>query len=170
MNRDDLYIHIPELIISEDQKNQLLHLYYEQKHKLGHTYVSKTGKPQELTLVGGFDNPAFLMDIVKPIPNNYIDAWYFLSNFGVNAHIDDNRQCILSYEIQNYENIPLSFFDNQTEIEVHYKANTPILWNTQFMHGSKISLTERIFFQIEMKRNNSFEFYLNQYKNGKLIN
>jgi hypothetical protein len=74
---------------------------------------------------------------------------------GYHPHIDDTRQCIISFELQNEHNVPLKFYDPDEEVY----HNGPIMWNTTKLHGSDSSPSERIFYQIELQDNNTFEYY-----------
>lgn len=162
-------IQIPELNLSRLEINNLKEIFYQNKEKYGHKYISESGNDSGLILVGGFLKPKLIEKIENKINSNFIDASYFLSNYGVERHIDDNRQCIFSFEILNKENIPIDFYVNNLVEQQFYNGNV-LMWNPQIEHSAAISKTRRIFFQIELKRNLEYSDYLELYKNGKLIN
>ena len=77
--------------------------------------------------------------------------------------IQGNVSLVLKYKINH--NIPLKFYEPEEEVY----HNGPIMWNTAVLHGSDPSPTERIFYQVELKDNNTFDYYVEQYKNNKLL-
>ncbi len=97
---------------------------------------------------------------------NYVRDSYYLVSSGYHPHIDDRRQCIISFELKNDHQIPLKFYD--PDEEVFHKQ--PVMWNTTILHGSDPSPSERIFFQIELEDDKPFEFYLKKYQNDELFN
>ena len=43
------------------------------------------------------------------------------------------------------------------------------MWNTAVRHGSENSPSKRIFFQIELEDDKSFNFYMQKHLEGKLL-
>ena len=79
--------------------------------------------------------------------------------------MDDRRQCVISFELKNDHQVPLKFYDPDEEV-FH---TTPIMWNTTVLHGSESSPSERIFFQIELEDDKTFDFYFRKYIENELL-
>jgi len=154
-------VELTELVISNSQRVDMLETYLAAKPQYGRQYTSGSDALTPLTIVGGYAKTDLIIHIENQIDADLIDASYFVSNFGINPHVDDNRQCIISYEIQNKENIPINFHtpDGKTT-RIWYTDNHPLMWNPQVMHSADRSDSERIFFQIELKRDSVFTDYL----------
>jgi hypothetical protein len=133
-------------------KQKLLDIFNNNKDKI-HTYVNKQGNDQPIGILLFNEKPDYLKQLeglFKRVHNSY-----FLMSSGYHPHIDDTRQCIISFELQNEHNVPLKFYDPDEEVY----HNGPIMWNTTKLHGSDSSPSERIFYQIELQDNNTFEYY-----------
>lgn len=133
-------------------KQKLLDIFNNNKDKI-HTYVNKQGNDQPIGILLFNEKPDYLKQLeglFKRVHNSY-----FLMSSGYHPHIDDTRQCIISFELQNEHNVPLKFYDPDEEVY----HNGPIMWNTKKLHGSDSSPSERIFYQIELQDNNTFEYY-----------
>lgn len=161
-------IKVPELILNKKEINNLKKLYFLNKLQYGRTYVSDNGVPSELTIVADYPKSDLIKKIENKIENKYIDASYFVSNRGIEPHTDDNRQCIFSFEISNDENIPINFHVDNLVTAEHYNGEV-LMWNPQIRHSADKSITERIFFQIELQRNLTYNDYLRLYQSDKLI-
>lgn len=161
-------IEIPELKIDNSQIAELKNFYYENEDTYGITYKSKKETVTELTIVGGYKKSEIIKNLESKIDPKYIDASYFVSNYGISAHTDDNRQCIISFEISNDENIPINFH-HLNKIEEKYYNKIPLMWNPQIEHSANNSRYKRIFFQIELKRDLIFKQYLELYQTNKLL-
>ena len=136
-------------------KQKLLDIFNNNKDKI-YTYTNKKGDDQPISVLLFNEKPDYLKQLeglFKKVHNSY-----YLMSSGYNPHIDDTRQCIISFELQNKHNVPLKFYDPDEEVY----HNGPIMWNTAKLHGSDSSPSERIFYQIELQDNNTFEYY---YKN-----
>lgn len=143
-------------------KQKLLSIYDKNKKDARIYYNQAEGKPQPITLL----NPSS-KDYCKELESKfrYVRDSYYLTSSGYSPHIDDRRQCIVSFELKNDHQVPLKFYDPDEEV-FHI---TPIMWNTTVLHGSEPSPTERIFFQIELEDDKSFEFYAKKHLEGELI-
>jgi len=104
---------------------------------------------------------------VKELQNKfkYAEKSLFVASSGYHPHIDDNRTCVVSFEVVNKHKVPLKFYDPDEEAD----NTNPILWNTATLHGSEKSPSERVFFQIVMESNKPFEFYLKKYLDNELL-
>lgn len=143
-------------------KQKLLSIYDKNKKDARIYYNQAEGKPQPITLL----NPSS-KDYCKELESKfrYVRDSYYLTSSGYNPHIDDRRQCIISFELKNNHQVPLKFYDPDEEV-FH---TTPIMWNTTVLHGSEPSPSKRIFFQIELEDDKSFDFYAQKHLEGKLI-
>tara|TARA_B100000035_G_scaffold251131_1_gene220217 strand:- start:560 stop:1045 length:486 start_codon:yes stop_codon:yes gene_type:complete len=143
-------------------KQKLLNIFEKNKKDARIYYNQAEGKPQPITLL----NPSS-KDYCKELESKfrYVRDSYYLTSSGYNPHIDDRRQCIISFELKNDHQVPLKFYDPDEEV-FH---TTPIMWNTTVLHGSEPSPSERIFFQIELEDDKSFDFYAQKHLEGELI-
>lgn len=163
-NLDNICVFLQKFDLNNDQLRQLKDVFYQNKQEYGHLYKSETGRKTELLIVGGFNKTRLIESLLEKIDNFYIDNFYFVSNYGIKKHIDDNRQCVISWEIQNDFKTPIDFYVNDKKTSIIYKNNNPIMFNPQICHGAPMSKTERIFFQIELNRKFNFLFYVNLFK------
>jgi len=105
-------------------KQKLLDIFNNNKDKI-HTYVNKQGNDQPIGILLFNEKPDYLKQLeglFKRVHNSY-----FLMSSGYHPHIDDTRQCIISFELQNEHNVPLKFYDPDEEVY----HNGPIMWNKQ---------------------------------------
>lgn len=166
-------ITVPELTITSAEVEELRNFFYLQKSKFGRTYVSEGNIKTELTIVDGYEKSKLIKKIESAVNSDIINASYFVSNYGIQPHIDDNRQCILSFEIQNTENVATNFHLDTVDldtVESRYYNKIPLMWNPQIRHSANISVSERIFFQIELDRQYNFSYYIDMYNNRRLFN
>jgi hypothetical protein len=152
------YIKIP---IQYDKKT--LHQIYDENKNNVKVYVNKKGNNQPIGILSFKNKPNYLLEIENKF--NFVHNSYFLISGGYHPHKDDSRQCIISFEVLNIHKVPLKFYDPEEEI---YHDN-PIMWNTQELHGSENSPSDRIFYQVELKDDQSFQYYVNQYHENNLL-
>ena len=143
-------------------KQKLLDIFNKNKKDARVYYNQTGGEPQPITLLNPIEK-----DYCKELESKfkYVRDSYFLTSSGYHPHIDDRRQCIVSFELKNDHQIPLKFYDPDEEV-FH---TTPIMWNTTVLHGSESSPSERIFFQIELEDDKQFEFYVEEYNKNELL-
>ena len=143
-------------------KQKLLDIFYANEQYERIYYNKAEGKPQPITLL----NPSS-KDYCKELESKfkYVRDSYYLTSSGYSPHIDDRRQCIISFELKNDHQVPLKFYDPEEEVY----HTTPIMWNTAVRHGSENSPSKRIFFQIELEDDKSFNFYMQKHLEGKLL-
>lgn len=134
------------------QREQHQRVYYNQKER----------EPQPIYLLNP-PNKTPMIELEKRF--NWVRDSYYLVSSGYHPHIDDRRQCIISFELQNKHNVPLKFYEPDEEVY----HNKPIMWNTTVLHGSEPSPAERIFFQIELEDDKPFEFYKRKYLDNELL-
>jgi hypothetical protein len=133
-------------------KQKLLDIFNNNKDTI-HTYTNKRGDDQPIGILLFDKKPDYLKHLESLF--NRVHNSYFLRSSGYHPHIDDTRQCVISFEVQNDHNVPLKFYDPDEEVY----HNGPIMWNTAKLHGSESSPSERIFYQIELEDSNTFEYY-----------
>lgn len=143
-------------------KDELLNIYYLNQEYERVYYNKNEGKPQPITLLNPTEKP-YCKELESKF--KYVRDSYFLTSSGYSPHIDDRRQCIVSFELKNDYQVPLKFYDPDEEV-FH---STPIMWNTTKLHGSESSPSKRIFFQIELEDDKSFEYYMRKYKQNELL-
>lgn len=141
---------------------KLKDIYHSYSHLIK-TYVNRKGDDQPIGVLLFDEKPEYIRKFESRFP--YLHNSYYLISSGYHPHIDDTRQCILSFEIYNEHNVPLKFYEPEEEVYHH----SPILWNTAVLHGSDPSPTPRVFYQVEMKDDQPFEFYLKKYMEDKLF-
>lgn len=152
------YIKIP---IQYDKKT--LHQIYDENKNNIKIYVNKKGDNQPIGILSFDKKPNYILEIENKF--NFVHNSYFLISSGYHPHRDDTRQCVISFEILNKHQVPLKFYDPEEEV---YHDN-PIMWNTQELHGSENSPSNRIFYQVELKDNQNFKYYVNQYHENNLL-
>lgn len=144
-------------------KQSLLENFNSQREQHQRVYRNeRDGEVQPITLLNPPDK-APMIELEKKF--KWVRDSYYLVSSGYHPHIDDRRQCIISFELQNEHNVPLKFYDPDEEV---YHTH-PIMWNTTVLHGSEPSPTERIFFQIELEDDKPFEFYKRKYLENELL-
>lgn len=164
------YIEVPQLVLTAEQKANLLEYFHEVKQQYGQLYVTKSGRVQDLMVVVGFPSNDLIKQISDRLPAGIIHNTYFLANNGIDVHQDDDRYCIISFELQNTENVPMDIYDeDRVLIDRMYYKGMPMMWNPKIVHGAGTSSTQRIFFQIEMRRDLRFPEVLDMYLKGELI-
>jgi len=153
------YIEIDDI---DWDKGKLLDIYHQYESQIK-TYINKHGDGQPIGVLLFDEKPDYLLEMESKF--KYIHNSYYLVSSGYHPHIDDTRQCIISFELQNEYQVPLKFYDPVEEV-FH---TGPIMWNTALLHGSEPSPTPRIFYQVELKDDQPFEFYLRKYLNDELL-
>lgn len=143
-------------------RQKLLDIFYANEQYERIYYNKSEGKAQPITLL----NPSS-KDYCKELESKfkYVRDSYYLTSSGYSPHIDDRRQCIISFELKNDHQVPLKFYDPEEEV-FH---TTAIMWNTTLLHGSDDSPSKRIFFQIELEDDKPFEFYRRKYLENELL-
>jgi len=143
-------------------KQKLLDIFYANEQYERTYYNNAEGKAQPITLL----NPPS-KDYCKELEAKfkYVRDSYYLTSSGYSPHIDDRRQCVISFELKNDHQVPLKFYDPDEEV-YHTSA---IMWNTTLLHGSESSPSKRIFFQIELEDDKSFEFYRRKHLENELL-
>lgn len=146
----------------EFDKDKLLDIFNLNKKDARIYYNQNDGKPQPITLLNPKEK-----DYCKELERKfkYVRDSYYLTSSGYAPHVDDRRQCIISFELKNDHQVPLKFYDPDEEV-FH---TTPIMWNTTALHGSESSPSERIFFQIELEDDKTFDFYFRKYIENELL-
>jgi hypothetical protein len=143
-------------------KEKLLKIYEQHKDRIK-TYINREGGTSPIGVLLFDEKPDYILEMENKV--NYLHNSYYLISSGYHPHVDDTRQCVISFELQNEHNIPLKFYE--PEEEVYHDG--PIMWNTSVWHGSDPSPTPRIFYQIELKDDKTFDFYLREYMSDNLF-
>ena len=152
------YIKIP---IPYNKK--ILYEIYNQNKNNVKTYVNKEGDDQPIGILSFGNKPNYILEMENKF--NFFDNSYFLISSGYHPHRDDTRQCIISFEVLNKHQVPLKFYNPEEEV---YHDN-PIMWNTQELHGSDDSPSDRIFYQVQLKNDQNFQYYMDQYNQNNLL-
>lgn len=158
MNSNDYYTRLPEWDLTPDQINALITYYNERQHKLKQ-YITKSGRAQELWLLYINKRIPVMQDMLNSLP--FDRNCYFISNTGIDRHVDDGRSCTISWCIQGEHAGPTLFWDSDTTDviadECHYTPGGAVLLNTTRWHSSPFQTDLRVFFQIELAQNISYE-------------
>ena len=102
--------------------------FFANNRQYGKYYTSDSGQATQLTLLGGYKKPNFISDIEKRISGNLIHNSYFVSNFGIEKHKDDNRKCVISFQLMNEDNIPLVFEIGGKQF-IQFYEDGPVMFN-----------------------------------------
>lgn len=116
-----------------------------------------------------FPKPEYIKQLESKFSNYYQVSTYIMSS-GWGAHVDSFRNCVVSFEVLNPDNSPLLYYNDDGTVKHEvFHNNKPIMWDTTLLHGSEHCENERVFFQIELGRDNTFEYYKELYEKGTLI-
>jgi len=154
---DKYFFHIPELI--PDDINPLVDYYDEHKGKI------KANGFAGLNFLVIDDLPTCLNNIANKVNKEYFQRLYYYSNSeDVARHSDKRRDTVITIPLINHKNIP-TMFDSGP---LYYKG--PTLVNTLINHWVENPNKEfRLFIQIELKTEYTFEEYVDLYNKGELI-
>lgn len=159
---------LPELQLLDGERTELLSLYETWKvHEIQYRR-EKSGTMQDLWLLGAYERTPLINRLQSKV--RYVRQSYFLKNKGIEPHRDDNRTAVISFELINPENLPTRVYDDESNLVgvIHYD-NMPVLWSTQRLHDAEWTSEPRLFFQMELERENSFEYYAELYQTGDLF-
>lgn len=171
--RYKMYVKVPELNISDDQCQALIKCFDDNIHNKT-TYVAQNGIDTTLTILTELDNTNEIVNyLINRISKKYYFSFVFLGNKGnITPHKDDDRQAVITFPLITNDT-PTSFLqeDNHDTVinELYYNTNEAVMWNTKIWHKVLPTDQFRLFFQIELKRDNSYEFYYNELMSGNLI-
>lgn len=148
-------------------KQLLLDIFYDNRD-LERTYHNvRDGKEQPISLMNPGDNHPYIIELQDKF--NYVRNGYFLVSSGYHPHVDDRRQCVISFELKNDHGVPMVFFDQSDNVIDTVDMSLPFIWNTQARHGSFDSPSERIFYQIELEDTRPYDFYYKEHMNNQLL-
>ena len=164
---ETIYFEVPELNLTKDHVEELLNLYNSEEG-LGYYYSNDKGMLTDLLVVWGYDKNLLIQSLENKFYSGYLDGSYFVSNYGSTEHQDDNRKCVISVEIQNEHNIPVTWRLNNIEYDLYYNNKAVAIDVTQ-RHSSRTSPTKRIFFQFHLNEKHSFAEYKELYQSGRLL-
>lgn len=168
-----MYIKTPELNITEEERKELIQCFYDNEHNKT-TYISKKGTDTTLTILTEVDTvPSIMQKLIDKIPKKYYHTFVFLGNNGsISPHVDDTRQAVITFPLIT-DDTPTSFIEEKDYDsivdELFYNDNQTVLWNTKAWHKVVAADQFRLFFQIELNPDNTYEDYEALYKEGKLF-
>ena len=149
------HFYLDQIDFKDNDRKELLSFFHKFRDQYTRKYISKKGTETNLFVIDGYPN--------QKIHKKYISIfskWYktsaYLANYGIEEHVDDIRKFVISFELQNIDNIPLTL-DGK---DVYYQ-NQVMAWNPQLTHYARKSDHMRIFYQIELDHNNDYNFYKN---------
>lgn len=168
-----MYVKIPELNITENQRQELIDCFYDNQNNTT-TYISEKGTDTTLTILTDVDNPPeILQQLIKKISPEHYFTFVFLGNNGnIFPHVDDTRQAVITFPLI-VDDTPTTFIDehdyDKVDGELYYNDYQTVLWNTKHWHKVVHAEQFRLFFQIELAQENTYEFYVNQLESGCLL-
>lgn len=168
-----MYVKIPELNITSEQRQQLIDCFYSNQ-EYASAYISKKGTDTTLTILTDIpDVPLIINTLIENILPEHYFTYVFLGNNGnIFPHVDDTRQAVITFPLI-VDDTPTTFIDehdyNKVDGELYYDDYQTVIWNTKHCHKVSSSEKFRLFFQIELKQGNPYDFYVTQLKNGNLL-
>lgn len=161
------HLHIPELDMTPETKANLFGVFAASRDQEYH-YAKPGGDPIGVRLCVEYEPSSIVHWLISQV--RYVRKGYFLRNSGVQRHTDAQRKAVISFELQNFENIPTKMFDTEgNQTDTIFYGSRAILWNTSVPHEVDPSVDERVFFQLDMERDFTFEQYVEKYKEGELL-
>lgn len=159
---------IQEMALDDSTRSKLLQYFLNNEH-LCHEHMStKSGKPTGLKIlrdvVENSDEMQQLNDRINP---DFFKAGYYLGNVGVGRHTDGMRTAAILFELDNPAHVGTTFHWEDHEETLQYDA--PYMINVKHEHSVADTASFRIFYQIELKDENGFDFYVDQYHKGNLL-
>jgi hypothetical protein len=162
------WLKLPELRLTDNQKELLLTYFLDNEHLCYEHLSTKTGIPTGLKILRDtVPNSPEMEELNQKINPAFFKAGYYLGNRGVGKHTDGMRTCAILFELQNPDHIGTTFhWGDDTEI---LQYDDTYMINVKHEHSVQDTDTFRIFYQIELRDENSFEFYVDQYTKGNLL-
>lgn len=157
-----------ELALDLSTKDRLLDYFYSNEHLCYEHLSTKTGSPTGLRILRDVvENSKEMNQLNNRINPEFFKAGYYLGNLGVGRHTDGMRTTAILFELSNPENIGTTFhWDNHDETLLY---DAPCMINVKHEHSVQDSESFRLFYQIELKDENRFEFYVDQHHQGNLL-
>lgn len=168
-----MYVKIPELNITPNQRQELIQCFYD-NHKYASTYISEKGTDTTLTILTDIpDSPDVINKLIEKIAPEYYFTYVFLGNNGcISPHVDDTRQAVITFPLI-VDDTPTTFIDeneyDKIDDALYYDDYQTVIWNTKHWHKVLPSEKFRLFFQIELKQDSPYDFYIRQLKAGNLL-
>ena len=175
-----MYLHLKELDINENDRQDLLDLYehcFEYKDhwqkESGQEYIHWEYKDD-------FGNPCHLwfLPLAKRIPLihqleskvKYIQQSYFIISNGIIPHKDSERTGAISFELLNKENKGFNFYDDDLNLlDTFTFEGRTIMWNPQVNHNVNYTKEDRIYLQISFDFSFPYSFYEQAYLDRTLF-
>lgn len=166
MENDNFHYRVPEMDMPEDLIHALEKYYRLHEDKVIR-YINENGNNSGLGILPmHHDEVDGLLEYTGKIFPEYFFEFYLIVNSGLDKHVDDNRQSVLTVEILNPEHVGTRFYDDDGSFELKYKQGEAHMISTQQYHSVDESAKERVFFQMELDRNYSFDDIKYVYRNG----
>lgn len=164
---ETVHFEVPELKLTTEEVHKLL-VKYNNEESTGYRYLSVGGKLTNLLIVHDYKKTPLMERLERLFLPDICNGSYFVSNYGSDKHIDDNRRCVISIELQNEHNIPVTYHIDGKEYDLFYNGKAVAI-DVKKHHSSKTSPTKRVFFQFHLNEKYGFEEYREMYINKKMF-
>lgn len=157
MTNHEYYCKLPAWDLTQSQIDYLWKYYSDRQTNL-QQYKTLSGSLQTLWLLFVPYKTPEIKNIVDSFP--FVHDCYFIANKGIDCHIDDGRTATMSWCIHGANIQPTIFWDKQDENEVDrvdYNPGEAVLLNTKKWHSSPYQDKLRVFFQVELSQNLSYD-------------
>jgi len=159
---------IEELSLDSMTTERLVEYFFANENLCYEHLSTKTGNPTGLRILRDVVvNSKEMQQLNDRINPEFFKSGYYLGNLGVSRHIDGMRTAAILFELRNPENIGTTFHWHDHEEILLYDATYMI--NVKHEHSVQKSKSFRLFYQIELSDENSFDFYVDQHQQGNLI-
>lgn len=162
-----VYFTVPELTLSTEDRTELLDIFNNEASN-GYYYRSHNGNLTNLLVVYNYKKSVLIERLEQLFRPDICKGSYFVANYGSDRHCDDMRRCVISIELQNESNIPVTYHINNTEHDLYYNGKSVAI-NVEIEHSAKVSPTMRIFFQFHLNEKYSFDEYREMYFNNQIF-
>jgi hypothetical protein len=164
---ETVHFEVPELKLTAEEITELL-VKYSNEESMGYHYSSVGGNLTNLLIVHDYKKTPLIERLEGLFLPDICNGSYFVSNYGSDRHIDDTRRCVISIELQNEHNIPVTYHIDEKEYDLYYNGKAVAI-DVEKDHSSKTSPTKRVFFQFHLNEKHSFEEYREMYINKKMF-
>lgn len=164
---ETVHFEVPELKLTTEEVTELL-VKYNTEESNGYYYSSVQGHLTNLLIVYDYKKTPLIERLESLFLPDICNGSYFVSNYGSDRHRDDTRRCVISIELQNEHNIPVTYHINEREYDLYYNGKAVAI-DVEKDHSSKTSPTKRVFFQFHLNEKYCFEEYREIYTNKKMF-
>lgn len=164
---ETVHFQIPELKLTTEEINELL-VKYNNEESNGYHYSSAQGDLTNLLIVHDYKKISLIERLESLFLPDICNSSYFVSNYGSDRHSDDHRRCVISIELQNEYNIPVTYYIDEKEYDLYYNGKAVAI-DVEKDHSAKTSPTKRVFFQFHLNEKYCFDEYREIYINKKMF-